>query len=219
MIKGAIFDVDGTLLDSMKIWDEAGARYLKSQGRKAAKDLAKTLFPMTVEESAEYLIKNYSLDIDKIKVQEGILDTVDDFYRYEVSCKTGAEEMLQKIRKAGIPAVAATTSNIKHITYAFERLDLMKYFDRIFTCSQIGAGKTEPDIFNAAAEYMGTYKEDTYVFEDGVYAVKTASNAGFMTVGIYDDSSDESWEEMKAAADFTMYDLRQFDLIWEKIRF
>lgn len=217
MIKGAVFDMDGTILDSMKIWDEAGSRYLSGLGKKAEDDLNKKLFPMTVEEAAEYLIAEYDLTFDKEKVQQGILDTVGDFYRYEAACRPGAEKMLRTLRSAGIPAVVATTSHRDHIVSAFERLGIMKYFDRIFTCSEVRASKFEPDIFNAAAGYMGTEKEYTYVFEDGLYAVRTAARAGFRTVGIYDASSAEDWEDMKKEADHTMNDLTEFEHIWKSI--
>ncbi len=217
MIKGAVFDVDGTLLDSMKIWDEAGSRYLSRLEKTAEENLNRRLFPMTVEESAEYLIDEYELDLDKEAVRQGILDTVSDFYRYEAPCRPGAEKMLETIRGAGIPVVVATTSHREHIVSAFERLGIMKYFDRIFTCSEIGASKFEPDIFNAAAGYMGTEKRYTYVFEDGLYAVRTAAGAGFKTVGIYDESSAQDWEDMKREADCIMYDLREFGRVWEDI--
>lgn len=85
---------------------------------------------------------------------------------------------------------------------AFERLGIAKYFDRIFTCEEVGAGKTKPDIYLRAAEYLGTRPEETVVFEDVIHAIRTAKQAGFQVVGIYDETSKDDQEEVRREADW-----------------
>lgn len=217
MIKGIIFDVDGTILASMETWHNAGARYLKTLGKEAEENLGDILFELSIEEGAEYLKKNYALDLNIEEISEGILDSMGDFYFNEAALKEGAEEMLEEIAKRGIPMTVATSSDKEHITAAFERLDIMHYFKEIFTCSQVGAGKSQPLIFEMAAECMGTNPDETYVFEDGLYAVRTANDAGFKTVGIYDSVSDSDWNDLKKEADIYLNDLKEFNKIWEVV--
>lgn len=213
MIKGAIFDVDGTILDSMRIWDEAGTRYLKTMGKEAEKNLRDIIFAMTIEECAGYLKKHYGLSGSVEEHTEGILNTVRDFYLYEAPLKEGATEMLEQLAVKDIPMTVATSSNKEHVAAAFERLGIRHYFKEIFSCSDVGAGKTQPLIFNMASDLMGTKPKDTYVFEDGLYAVKTAKKAGYKNIGIYDKSSDGDWEKLKREADFYMNDLKEFNKI------
>ena len=111
MRKGAIFDVDGTLLDSMSIWEDAGARYLKSLGAEPEENLGKILYPMTIEEAAAYLKKQYHLEWEASRIAQGILDTVKEYYYREVPLKPGVKEELQKLQKKGVGITAATSSN------------------------------------------------------------------------------------------------------------
>lgn len=217
MIRGAIFDVDGTILDSMRIWDEAGARYLKSMGKEAEENLREIIFSMTIEECAEYIKDRYGLSGSIREHTQGILNTVGDFYLHEAPLKEGAQEMLEMLAKENIPMTVASSSNKNHISAAFERLGIRHYFKEIYSCSDVGAGKTQPLIFNIASQLMDTEPQDTYVFEDGLYAVKTAKAAGYKTIGVYDKSSDSDWEELKTEADFYMEDLKDFNKIWVKI--
>ena len=95
----------------------------------------------------------------------------------------------------------ASSNNKKEIEMAFERLEIAKYFDRIFTCEEAGAGKTKPDIYLQAAEYLGSRPEETLVFEDVIHAVRTAKKAGFQVIGIYDEASKDDQEEIQREAD------------------
>lgn len=217
MIKGAIFDVDGTILDSMKIWDEVGQRYLSDRGKTAEKNLNDILFPMTIEEGAEYIENKYHISEERGQIAEGLLDIVKDFYFLEAEPKQGAVELLDLLDRKNIPMTVASSSNREHIERAFERLDIKKYFVEIFTCSEVGAGKTEPLIFEQAAKIMGSEPQMTYVFEDGFYAAETAKKAGFKVVGIYDDSSRADWENLRETADIAVEDLKEFNKIWEYI--
>ena len=95
MIKSAIFDVDGTLLDSMKIWDNAGERYLSSVGKTAENGLSEKLCDMSLTEGAEYMKKQYALPFSIDEIVSGVLKIIEDFYFYEVGLKNGTKEILQ----------------------------------------------------------------------------------------------------------------------------
>lgn len=202
MIKGAIFDVDGTLLDSMEIWEDVGVRYLNSIGIEAEPDLGTVLFTMSIQEGAAYVKEHYHLSQEPEEIVQGVLDIISNYYKKTALLKSGAKELLEKLDKHNIPMTVASSNNKKEIEMAFERLGIAKYFDRIFTCEEAGAGKTKPDIYLRAAEYLGTRPEETVVFEDVIHAIRTAKQAGFQVVGIYDEASKDDQEEVRREADW-----------------
>ncbi|MFR1948731.1 MAG: HAD-IA family hydrolase [Roseburia hominis] len=110
-------------------------------------------------------------------------------YRDEVLPKPGVAAYLESLKKQGIPMAVATATNRPMVEAALARTGLASYFKQIFTCTEIGAGKERPDIYLAAAKALGTHPADTWVFEDALYAIKTAKAAGFYTVGFYDETS------------------------------
>ena len=156
MIKGAIFDVDGTILDSMGIWDEAGIRYLKSNGIEAPSDLGDTLFAMTITEAADYLKEKFALKETTDAIEQGILDTVKDYYYEEAPLKSKVVRILEILKRENIPMAVASSSEKAHIEAAFQRLGILKYFQVIYTCKEVGEGKSSPLIFEKACEELGT---------------------------------------------------------------
>lgn len=216
MIAGAIFDLDGTVLDSMSIWDNAAAMFLNSVGIEAEPGLGQTMFAMSMTKGAEFLRERYRLDMAVAAIMAGINQTIEDVYSYQVQLKEGAEQLLIDLKQAGIKMVAATSSDRSVVEIALERLNILNYFDRIFTCTEIGVGKEEPDIYLAAAEHMGTLPENTWVFEDALHAIETAKAAGFKTVGVFDSSSRGDWEQIKKISDIYLCKLGKSNTILQK---
>jgi len=216
MIDGVIFDIDGTILDSMSIWDKAAEIFLNSMGIDAENGLGKTMFSMSMINGAEYLKDRYLLDMDVDAIMAGINNIIEDFYYYQVQLKEGVEHCLKDMEQAGIKMVAATSSDRQVVERALKRLNVMNFFERIFTCTEIGVGKVKPDIYLAAAEYMGTPPKDTWVFEDALYAIQTAKNAGFRTVGVFDNSSIVNLEEIKRISDIYLKKIDNFNVFLKK---
>lgn len=212
MIKGVIFDVDGTLLDSMGIWVNAGRIYLEKLGIEVSSELSDILWEMTLNEAAVYLKKEYSLSFSVQEILEGIFDVVRDFYVNRAPLKEGAYELLQRLYSMNIPVTIATISDRSYLEPAFCRLDIMKYINHIFTGNEVGANKTEPDIYYAAASYMGLKPSEIMVFEDACYAARTAKKAGFQVTGIFDELEAKNKEEMKRFTDQYIYDFDEFVL-------
>lgn len=214
-IKGVIFDVDGVLLDSMGIWSDLGARYLVSIGKTPEDGLAEILFSMSMEQGAEYLKEHYSLSRSADEILEGLRTMLQDFYYYEVQTKAGTEALLKSISAAGISITAATSSPRGHIEKALERNGLLGYISRLFTNSEIGKSKHFPDIYNAAAGYMGTDPAETLVFEDSLYALRTASAAGYVTIGVYDALGEPDQAGLKESSDMYIQDLSEAAALFE----
>lgn len=218
MRRGIIFDVDGTILDSMIIWEHAGERYLEQLGIEAEKGLGERLFTMSMKEGAQYLKRTYGLLKSTEEIIGGINEVVTSFYCKEAKPKEGVREFLEKQREKGVKMTVATSTDRFLIEEAFRRLDLEKYFGRIFTCSEVGVGKSEPTIFHEASRFMGTTPEETWVFEDGLYAIETAKKAGYHTVGIYDAASEKDQAEIRESVEVYLRDWKEAeDRLREKL--
>ena len=206
MIKGVIFDIDGTLLDTMPFWTDVGARYLKSVHVEAREGLGRILFSMTLEEGTRYLKEAYSLPYTEEEIRRGVLDQIAHFYQQEADFKPGMKEILRKYHEAGTPMVLATTNDRQLAVDAFTRLGVMDWFHGIYTATELNTSKKEPFIYETAARSMGTLIEETAVYEDVLHAIATAKKAGFHTVAVYDSCSEDDWDEIIEIADETIGD-------------
>lgn len=232
--KGVIFDVDGTLLDSMSIWENAGAAYLHTLGITAEPNLDQIVFPMTMEQSCSYIKEHYHLSQSVDEVLAGIHEMIRVFYFEEAPLKSGAAELLELLYQHRIPMVIATTSEREHIEAAFLRLGIDHYFAQVFTATEVGAGKHQPDIYLAALDTLSGLQgassdapfrppknslqtsegtktssltpSDVWVFEDVGYAIKTAKQCGFYTVGVADPVSNQFQESIEPICDMYIRD-------------
>lgn len=217
MIRGAIFDLDGVLLDSMGIWKDLGARYLRSLHIQPEPGLNEILFAMSMEQGAAYLKEHYPLPQSEAEIGEGIARMLEDYYFYEVPAKPGAAALLNFLAERGIPMAAATSSPRTHVTRALKRLGLLPYLQAVFTTGEVGVSKHEPAIYHLAAERLGTAPAETLVFEDSLYALKTAKTAGFRTVGVLDAHGETDQAGLKKAAEVYLTSLTEFPGHWEPL--
>ncbi len=125
MIAGAIFDADGTLLDSMPIWDNAAALYLEGLGYIPEPGLGRILYPMSMAEGADYLIARYGLSQSREEIVCGVSAAIEDFYFHRVQPKAGLEKFLRQLQERGIPMVVATSSDRRLVEAALKRLGLL----------------------------------------------------------------------------------------------
>ena len=216
MIKGVIFDVDGVLLNSMPVWENLGELYLDHLGIEAEKNLGETLFEMSLEEAADYLISHYNLEKTVEEVVQGLNKEVEDYYAKRVPLKEGGRQYLEEFRERKIPMVIATTGDRKNAEAALKRLKVFSYFEGIFTASEIGSGKNQPDLYFAAALQLDTDPGQTWVFEDAWHAIRTAKSAGFKTVAVYDKANDKNLGQIWNHADIYLPDLLNFNEFWSR---
>ena len=205
MIKGAIFDLDGTLLDSMFIWDTIGEDYLRSLGKEPHEDLKETFMTLTLEEAAEYYREHYGVTLSVKEIVDGVNAMVEQTYRTKVTLKPGISEYLAWLKENGVRMCVATVTDRYLVEETLERLGVRHYFSEIFTCAEVGFGKDKPIIYQKALEHLGTAKDETYVFEDMLFALNTAKTDGFPTVGVY-DRHEAHQDELKELADYYIFD-------------
>ena len=207
-IRGAIFDVDGTLLDSMFIWDTIGELYLRSIGYQPKENLNETFKNMSLRQAARYYQTEYGVTLSIDEIMDGVNAMLERYYRFEVPLKPGVAELLERLRQSGVKLCIATATDRHLVEAALDRCGVLSCFGEIFTCNEVGHGKDEPDIFEEALRFLGTEKAETVVFDDALYAVRTAKEAGFPVAVIY-DSHEKNQEGLRALADFYIEDFSQ----------
>lgn len=195
-IEGAIFDLDGTLLDSMHIWSEIGLKFLKNEGVTPPPGASEEFVKLSLVQAAEFYIKNYAPHKTVMDIVKTINSLVEDFYFTQVLLKDGVIEFLEYLKNKDVKMCIATATDKYMVEKALERNGIREYFSEIFTCNGVGAGKDTPVIYDKALEHLGTAKENTFVFEDALYAIETANKAGYNIVGIKDVSEVASPEKI-----------------------
>lgn len=206
--KACIFDMDGTLVDSMGYWRTMQREYLSAwdaEGEKLAAVMEEArLLPLHL--STALFIRTFHIPQTPEEMTAEMTKRMEVFYREKAELKPGAEEYLRtlKARDAKLCIASATAKALVECCMA--RLGVLDCFDFIISCTDVGAGKDKPDIFLEAARRLGCAPEETVVFEDSLQAVETAKRAGFGAVGVYDASNASVWEQLAPLADEAILD-------------
>ena len=169
----------------MAIWDTVGEDYLYSLGIKPREDLKETFRKMTLYQAACYYKSEYGVSGTVEEIMAGVNQMIRCFYENQVLPKQGAVSFLHRLHAAGIKICVATATEEDLVKAALGRNGMLDYFSAVFTCTNVGHGKDEPDIFEAARRFLGTEKSETLVLEDALYAARTAKEAGFPVCAIY----------------------------------
>lgn len=203
----AIFDMDGTLVDSMGFWRRLGREYLAAKGiTEHIDEFLERTKPMTMSESAAYFLEVFSLPGTAESIAAEMNAVMDAHYRRDIPLKPGIREYLSRLRRSGVRMCVASATASGLMEACLRRLDAAQYFDFLLSCEEIGAGKNQPDVYLEAAKRLGAPPQETAVFEDALYAAETAKAAGFYTVAVYDDSGKTEWEKLAALADEAVLD-------------
>lgn len=200
-ITGAIFDLDGTLLDTMGMWEEIGSRYLKTFGVEARPDLADVLRPLGIPQTAFYLQTAYNLPLTVEQICDDYCAMTIDIYKYYCHPKEGVADFVRQLYVNNVKLAIATATERFMLLPALERTGLLQWFDGIVTCSEEKTAKDQPLIYRCALQRLGTAKESTWVFEDAPHAAKTANLDGFPVVGIFDHTELKEQDQLQSYSD------------------
>ena len=200
----AIFDMDGTLIDSMKYWKNLGREYLSRFGIVDNLDeVMEKIKPMTMTESAEYFRTEFNLSGTKESIAEEMNQMMEEHYRKDIPLKEGVKKYLQALDTRGVKMCVASATDEKLMRACLTRLGVIDYFEFILSCEEVGVGKNSPDVYLKAIEYFQKKNEivinpkEVAVYEDAAYAVRTALEAGFYVIAVRDDSNQEKWEKLR----------------------
>lgn len=213
--KGAIFDADGTMLDSMPMWGRVEVEYLISLGVEPRPDLHDVLLSLGGHEVAKYFQTEYGVRKTAEEMNAGIYKLMGEFYSERVQMKSGVIPVLEEFRERGIKMCVATATDKPLIEPALRRSGILGYFGKVFTCGEEKTSKSKPDIFIRAARFLGTDIRDTLVIEDALYAMRSAKSAGFPVAAVYDLSADNQQREIRELCDFYF---RTLDEMLEELR-
>lgn len=204
-----IFDMDGTLVDSMGYWKRLGREFLAEKGvTENVEPVLEQIKPMTMLESSALFIRSFSLSGTPESLAAEMNAVMDVHYRRDIPLKPGAAAYLQTLASRGVQMCVATATAEPLARQCLERLGVAGRFSFILSCDAVGAGKNSPAVFQEAARRLGSTPAETAAFEDALYAARTAREAGFYTVGVYDDASARHWADLSALADEAIRDWR-----------
>lgn len=207
--KYAIFDMDGTLVDSMVYWRGLGREYLERKG--VTEDLDEVLElikPMTMSESAKLFVDRFGVAETPKQAEDEMNAMMEEHYRADIPLKNGVEAYLEKLHRNGIKMCVASATAESLMEVCLSRLGAAKYFEFLLSCETVGAGKRHPDVYFEAVKRLHAPLNEIAVYEDALYAVKTAKEAGFYTVGVF-DASGRHWDEVCELADKIIIDWKE----------
>lgn len=200
--KHCIFDMDGTLVDSMGYWRRLERDFLAQKGVCGSIDevleLAK---PLPLVKSTALFIERFHLDGTPEQMADEMIRAMEQHYLNDIPLKPGARSFLEKLKQNHVKMCVVTATPKPLVETCLAHLDLTQYFSFSLSCDEVGAGKDQPLAFLEAARRLHAEPGDTAVFEDSLQAAQTAKKAGFYTVGVYDENGAEYWERLSALAD------------------
>ena len=207
MTKAAIFDLDGTLLDSMGVWDQVDIDFLGKRGIEVPPDYMIQVSSMQFRQIAEYTIARFGLK----DTPEGLMQEWDDMvrvaYSTTVEAKPGALDYLRDLKSAGVKMGVATSLPPQLREPALRHVGMLDMFDDIVSVDDANdVGKDQPDVYLLAAERLGAKPADCTVFEDLLVGIKSAKSVGMKVWAMHDDSSDADWPEICDIADGVLFD-------------
>ena len=211
-LQSAIFDMDGTLLDSMSMWMGLGADMLRSQGIEPEPDLQAKLNVLGLRQGADYCKRAYHMTQSVDQVVDLIEQRVDHFYRSEVQAKPGVQKFLSLLKMEGVWMYVATATDRHLAEAALKHAGIDGCFRGMITCTEAGRGKDSPEIYERALVRLRSNKKDTVIFEDALHAIRTAKDAGFRVCGVYDPSAEKDQAEIRRISD---YYIRSFEEMFE----
>ena len=199
----AIFDLDGTVLDSLPIWDNLGVDMLRAQGYDPDPALGRQLKIMTMNDGAQLCKDLFQMPQSIEEIAALVEDQAKLAYNTVIGPKPGVPAFLERLKTAGIPMFIATNTRRDLVEDGLRRNGLLSYFEGIITCPEVGQGKKEgPAVYEEALRLLGGTKENTVIFEDALHPIRTAKKAGFRIAAIYDTSSEGEHEEIRALSDY-----------------
>lgn len=209
-MKYIIFDLDGTLIDSMPVWRGTGSGFLKNHNFPVPANLMDVVKTQTIWQTAEWFRSDLGVPMEAEDIVNEIVESVVEAYRHTIPLKDGVKEYLEQKYQEGVQMCILTASEADYIYPALDRLDIRKYFSHVLTCTELGKYKDDGAAYLSAMGLMGGTLVDTVVFEDAYYAVKGAKSVGFPVYAVLDEAvRKDDIDKIKATADLCFHSYKE----------
>ena len=202
-----IFDLDGTLLDSTGMWRQVDGRLMAHYGKEVPPDLSETVQRMSIEEFSQFFVEEFDLPVTPEQIAQQVADMVAEEYREKLQLKPHVPEILDWLDQQDIPYGVATATYGELAEAALRRLHVWERLRFLLTEQNAGAPKTQPRIFQLAAQKLHLGRRQIAVVEDSLHALEGAKNGGFFTIGIADPENAPVWKEICATATVHIHDI------------
>ena len=206
-MKGYIFDLDGTLMDSMWVWEDLAVVYLQAKGIKAADNLSEALQLMTMTEAIRYLKERYAIPDSLAQMRTEVYTIIRRRYKQEVVAKKGAKACLERLHAAGMRMGVLTACERICAEEALKRNGLLEYLDFVASCEELPYDKQDGRLFELMPAMLHTDKAETMFVEDALHAIRTLKAHGFHVTAVYDAAGKEQWDEICTLADAALLSL------------
>ena len=207
--RGMIFDLDGTLLDSMGVWSQIDVDFLAKRGLALPEDYQRIVTPMGARQAADYTIERFHLPDTPEMLMEEWLDMAHEEYSKRIPLKPFAFEYVGKLYREGKKLAIATSSDRYLVLPALERTGLLPMMNTVVTTAQVKRGKGFPDIYEKAASDLGLSAGECAVFEDIPEGIRGAKAGGFFAVGGYEEQNRENYEQIRRGADLYIHSFQE----------
>lgn len=206
-MKSIIFDMDGTLADSMAMWRSLGIDYLKSHGVDITSKDAQEMTTMSLKMSSSYMKEKFNLSLTPDEIYNDMKHIAEDFYEHHCTLKHGAKDVLDRFYEEGIPMMLGTGTPEEFFDPFLKRENMFKYFGKIATCDGLNLKKDDPRFFLTCCEMAGFDPKETVLIDDAYFAIIAAKEAGLTTICMYDEANDNMLRELSLKSDLFISDL------------
>lgn len=216
-MRAAIFDLDGTLVDSMGLWESLADYYLLSIGIEPPKDLSGALSKLTVDEGILYLKRRFNLKTTIEEINQSLEEILTDYYKNRIQLKPYVREVLEEFKSKNIIMALATATDEYFVSMVLNRYGIRKYFTFIQTSQNVGLSKSQPEFFQIAIERLGVEPEKIWVFEDALHCMVSAKECGLNIVAVEDKWAFPDLKEIKEISDIYIENFSQLEVekLWK----
>lgn len=199
--KAIIFDLDGTLIDSMNVWSDIDKEFFKMHDLPFEEDYQKEIGHKGLKEIAAYTKFRYNLKESEDEIVTIWLDMAKEAYAYKIPLKEGVKSFLEYLQSKNIKMGIATSNSLELTELVLKHHDIYKYFSKVVTVNELKTNKGSPDIYLHISDSFGLIPSECIVFEDLLTGIRTAKKAGYKVVGVKEISSLDKEKEIREIAD------------------
>lgn len=199
--KAIIFDLDGTLIDSMNVWSDIDKEFFKMHDPPFEEDYQKEIGHKGLKEIAAYTKTRYNLKESEDEIVTIWLDMAKEAYAYKIPLKEGVKSFLEYLQSKNIKMGIATSNSLELTELVLKHHDIYKYFSKVVTVNELKTNKGSPDIYLHISDSFGLVPSECIVFEDLLTGIRTAKKAGYKVVGVKEISSLDKEKEIREIAD------------------